>query len=309
MKKLEETSAWPIVVLRADEGKSLREIAEEVDCTPGCVKQALERNGIVKAPAPPGPRARRGASPPPPREPKAPKVKGEKQPRQKAPKAAKPKTFPEVLAGVIEGEFGIVGPGPARDWSIPEAAEYNLRSVLRSLGLMPKSDNLSDDNTDDDRIVGSEFASAVKDPDEGGEDDGGDCDGDSTDDEFVSALVADSDGLNVVGLPVVTFDADSQPSVVGEVIGQEINEDGGLSVQIAVDPNEQTLRGEIIDDWGTPPSFTIPSDEELASMNRDDLRKLAANPGLKGWAYLKGYSKMSPDDLRANLAKVRNDSV
>ena len=80
-------------------------------------------------------------------------------------------------------------------------------------------------------------------------------------------------------------------------------------IQIVVDPNEVTLRGEVIDDWGTPPSFTIPSDEELASMSRDDLRKLAANPGLKGWAYLKGYSKMSPDDLRANLAKVRNDSV
>ena len=31
----------------------------------------------------------------------------------------------------------------------------------------------------------------------------------------------DFDGLNVVGLPVVTFGADSQPSVVGEVIGDD----------------------------------------------------------------------------------------
>ena len=55
----------------------------------------------------------------------------------------------------------------------------------------------------------------------------------------------DFDGLNVVGLPVVTFGADSQPSVVRRVIAQTINE-GWWSVctQIAVDPNEVTLRGE-----------------------------------------------------------------
>ena len=312
MTKLEETDKWPKILQRADEGKSLREIAEEVGATSGAINQALKRNGIIKAPAPPGPRARRGASPPPLKEPKAPKVKGEKQPRQKAPRAAKPKTFPEVLAGVIEGEFGIVSSGSARDWSNPDSAEYNLRSVLRSLGLTPKSDNLSDADDCDENAESVQAPSVPVDADSSGEDDGGDCDGDSTDDEFVSALVADLDGLNVVGLPVVTFDADSQPSVVGEVTAQTINEDGGLTVQIAVDPNEVTLRGEVIesiDDWGTPPSFSIPSDEELASMNRDELRKLAANPGLKGWAYLKGYSKMNADDLRANLAKVRNDSV
>ncbi len=43
-------------------------------------------------------------------------------------------------------------------------------------------------------------------------------------------------------------------------------------------------------------------------MNREDLRKLAANPGLKSWKYLKGYSKMGADDLRKALSQVRNDS-
>ncbi len=313
MTKLELTPSWPTVVRMAGEGASLREIAEEVNATPGAINTALKRNNIEKAPAPPGPRARRGASPPPPSMPKTPKVKSEKQPRQKAAKAAKPKTFPEVLAGVIEGEFGIISSGPARNWSNPDSAEYNLRSVLRWLGLTPKSDNLSDDNTNDcDENAESVQAPSVPvDADVNSEDDNGDCDGEVNTDDVVPSVLGDFDGLNVVGLPVVTFDANSQPSVVGEVIGQEVNEDGGLTVQIADDPNEQTLRGEIIDDWGTPPSFTIPDDATLATMNRADLRELCGNPAVKsGFDRLdiKGVGKMSPDDLRKALARVRDES-
>lgn len=309
MTKLEETNKWPAIVRMAAEGASLREIAEEVDATPGAVNAALKRTDTPKAPAPPGPRARRGAAPPPVKTPKAPKVKGEKQPRQKAPKAAKPKTFPEVLAGVIEGEFGIVSSGPARNWSNPDSAEYNLRSVLRSLGLTPK-DNLSDDNTDDcDENAESDDVSSVStvnDPDSSGEDGGGDCDG-SDPQPIVMPVESyvDNDGC------IDGSDEDGETvrfsGYVAEIPAALIDES---SVQTPdADPNEQTLRGEIIDDWGTPPSFSIPSDEELASMNRDDLRKLAANPGCRDAFVLKGYSKMKPEDLRANLAKVRNDSV
>ncbi len=306
MRKLEDSDKWPTIVRMAGEGASLREIAEDVDATAGAVNQALKRMGIEKAPAPPGPRARRGAAPPPPKEPKAPKVKSEKQPRQKAPKAAKPKTFPEVLAGVIEGEFRFVG----YDVSTPEQAGISLRVIFQSMGLV-STDNLPNDNTDDcDENAESDVAPINNaDTDSSGEDDNGDCDGEANTDDVVPSVLTDFDGLNVVGLPVVTFDANSQPSVVGEVIGQEVNEDGGLTVQVATDPNEQTLRGEVIDDWGTPAAFTIPDDEELAKMNRDELRKLAANPGLSGWKYLKGYSKMKPEDLRKALAQVRNDSV
>lgn len=308
MTKLELTSSWPTVVRMASEGASLREIAEEVGATPGAINTALKRNGIEKAPAPPGPRVRRGASPPPPKGEKVPKVKGERPARLKAAKAPKTKTFPEVLAEVIEGEFLFIG----YDVSTPEQAAISLRVIFRSLGLMPKNDNLSNDD-DCSEDTDSDFTPSVHvDTDSSGEDDNGDCDGSIDTDDVVPSVSGDFDGLNVVGLPVVTFGADSQPSVVGEVISQHVNEDGGLSVQIAVDPNEVTLRGDVIespDDWGTPPSFTIPSDEELASMNRDDLRKLAANPGLKSWKYLKGYSRMSADDLRKALSQVRNDSV
>jgi len=55
MTKLELTSSWPTVVRMAGEGASLREIAEEVNATPGAINQALKRNGIEKAPAPPWP--------------------------------------------------------------------------------------------------------------------------------------------------------------------------------------------------------------------------------------------------------------
>lgn len=309
MTKLEDTDKWPTVVRLAGEGASLREIAEEVDATPGAINQALKRNGIEKAPAPPGPRARRGAAPPPP---KAPKVKGEKQPRQKAAKPGRPrnKTFTEVLIEACE-DFGFTGV-PGHFMSTPEAAGIGLRAIFLGLGLTPK-DNLSDDNTDDC----DENAESVQDPvsdvdaDSFGEDDNGDCDGEVNTDDVVPSVLTDVDGLNVVGLPVVTFDADSQPSVVGEVIAQTVNEDGGLTVQIAVDPNEVTLRGEVIespDDWGTPPSFTIPDDETLSTMNRDDLRKLAANPACRDAFVLKGYSKMNPENLRKALAQVRNNS-
>ncbi len=315
MTKLELTSSWPTVVRMAGEGASLREIAEEVNATPGAINVALKRMGIEKAPAPPGPRARRGAAPPPPKEPKAPKVKGEKQPRQKAstvgekrkPGRPRSKTFPEVLAGVFE-EFGY----PNHDMTTPEKAGDAIRSMFVSLGLT-RLDNLSDDNTDDcDENTESDFTPSVPvDADSSGEDDNGNCDGEANTDEVVPSVLADFDGLNVVGLPVVTFDTDSQPSVVGEVIAQTINEDGGLTVQIAVDPNEVTLRGEVIespDDWGTPPGFTIPDDETLSTMNRDDLRKLAANPACRDAFVLKGYSKMNPENLRKALAQVRNNS-
>ena len=315
MTKLELTSSWPTVVRMASEGASLREIAEEVGATPGAINVALKRMGIEKAPAPPGPRARRGASPPPPKEPKAPKVKGEKQPRQKAseqgekrkPGRPRNKTFTEVLSGVFE-EFGY----PNHDMTTPEKAGDAIRSMFVSLGLT-RLDNLSDDNTDDcDENTESDFTPSVPvDADSSGEDDNGNCDGEANTDEVVPSVLADFDGLNVVGLPVVTFDTDSQPSVVGEVIAQTINEDGGLTVQIEVDPNEVTLRGEVIespDDWGTPPSFTIPDDEELASMSRDELRRLINNPGYVGHKYLKGASKMSATDLRKALAQVRNNS-
>jgi len=304
MTKLELTTSWPTVVRMAGEGASLREIAEEVNATPGAINVALKRMGIEKAPAPPGPRARRGAAPPPPKEPKAPKAAKEIKTRQKAAKAPKPKTFPEVLAGVFE-EFGY----PNHDMSTPEKAGDAIRSMFSSLGLTPK-DNLSDDNTDDcDENAESVQAPSVPvDADSSGEDDSGDCDGEVNTDDVVPSVQIDFDGLNMVGLPVVTFDADSQPSVIGEVIGQEVSEDGGLTVQIAVDPNEQTLRGEVIDDWGTPPGFTIPDDETLSTMNRDELRKLAANPACRDAFCLKGYSKMKPEDLRKALAQVRNDS-
>lgn len=304
MTKLEETNKWPAIVRMAAEGASLRQIAEEVDATPGAVNAALKRTDTPKAPAPPGPRARRGASPPPPREPKVPKVKAERQPRQKAPKAAKPKTFPEVLSGVFE-EFGY----PNHDMTTPEKAGDAIRSMFVSLGLT-RLDNLSDANTDDcDENAESDDVSSVStvnDPDSSGEDGGGDCDG-SDPQPIVMPVESyvDNDGC------IDGSDEDGETvrfsGYVAEIPATLIDES---SVQTPdADPNEQTLRGEVIDDWGTPPGFTIPSDEELASMNRDDLRKLAANPGLKGWAYLKGYSKMSADDLRANLAKVRNDSV
>lgn len=307
MTKLELTDSWPTIVRMASEGASLREIAEEVDATPGAINVALKRNGIEKAPAPPGPRARRGASPPPPKAEKVHKVKSERPARLKAAKAPKAKTFPAALSEVIEGEFRFVG----YDVSTPEQAAISLRVIFRSLGLI-STDNLSDDADCSDDIDSDATPSVQVDADSSGEDDNGDCDGSVDTDDVVPSVSGDFDGLNVVGLPVVTFGADSQPSVVGEVIAQTINEDGGLSVQIAVDPNEVTLRGEEViespDDWGTPPSFTIPSDDDLDKMNREDLRKLAANPGLKGWAYLKGYSKMSHDDLRRNLARVRDES-
>lgn len=306
MTKLEDTNKWPTVVRMATEGASLREIAEEVGATPGAINTALKRNGIEKAPAPPGPRSRRGASSPPVKAPKASKVKGERPARLKVTTAPKTKTFTEVIGGVLE-EFGF----DADNLNDPVSVGQALRSVFVSLGLTPK-DNLSDADDCSEDIDSDAAPSVPVDADVNSEDDGGDCDGSVDTDDKVPSVSGDFDGLNVVGLPVVTFGADSQPSVVGGVISQQVNEDDGLSVQIAVDPNEQTLRGEEVidspDDWGTPPSFTIPSDEELASMNRDDLRKLAANPGLKSWKYLKGYSKMSADDLRKALAQVRNDS-
>jgi hypothetical protein len=301
MTKLELTASWPTVVRMAGEGASLREIAEEVNATPGAINTALKRNNIEKAPAPPGPRARRGASPPPPSTPKAPKVAKEIKTRQKGPKAAKPKTFPEVLVEAL-GEFGFTGV-PGHFMATPEAAGIGLRAIFMNLGLTPK-DNLSNDNTDDcDENAESVQAPCVPvDADVNSEDDNGDCDGEANtdnveDDDPAFAMTDDFMG------PV--------PSGNGPEWGEEIVELADCSsVQTPdADPNEQTLRGEVIDDWGTPAAFTIPDDETLSTMNRDELRKLAANPGLSGWKYLKGASKMSADVLRANLAKVRNDSV
>jgi hypothetical protein len=301
MRKLEDSDKWPTIVLRAEGGKSLREIAEEVGATAGAVNQALKRMGIEKAPAPPGPRARRGASPPPPSTPKAPKVKSEKQPRQKAPKAAKPKTFTEVLAGVFE-EFGY----PNHDMTTPEKAGDALRSMLVSLGLT-RLDNLSDDDSDCDENAESDFTpNTDADTDSSGEDDNGDCDG-SEDGPIVMPVESytDNDGC------IDGSDEDGETvrfiGYVAEIPAALVNDESSVQTPDA-DPNEQTLRGEVIDDWGTPPGFTIPDDETLSTMNRDELRKLAANPACRDWKYLKGYSKMTVDDLRANLAKVRNDS-
>jgi len=303
MTKLELTSSWPTVVRMAGEGASLREIAEEVSATPGAINTALKRMGIEKAPAPPGPRARRGAAPPPPKEPK---VKGERQPRQKAATAGekrKPgrprnKTFPEVIGGVLE-EFGF----DSENLNDPATVGETLRSVFRSLGLTPK-DNLSDDNTDDcDENAESDDVSSVPvDADSSGEDDNGDCDGEANTDE-----VEDDPGFAMTDDFIGAVPSGNGPEWGEEIV--ELADDSSVQTPDAVDPNEQTLRGEIIDDWGTPPGFTIPDDETLSTMNRDDLRKLAANPAVKEWKYMKGYSKMSADDLRKALSQVRNDSV
>ena len=297
MTKLELTSSWPTVVRMAGEGASLREIAEEVNATPGAINVALKRMGIEKAPAPPGPRARRSAAPPPPKQPKAPKVAKEIKTRQKAAKAPKAKTFPEVLAGVFE-EFGIACDPLNID--TPTNVETVLRSLFRSLGLTPK-DNLSDADDCDENVESVQAPSVQVDADVNSEDDNGDCDGEANtddveDDDPAFAMTDDFMG------PV--------PSGNGPEWGEEIVELADCSsVQTPdADPNEQTLRGEVIDDWGTPPGFTIPDDETLSTMNRDDLRKLAANPACRDAFCLKGYSKMKPEDLRKALAKVRNES-
>ena len=297
MKKIEDTSVWATVIRMATEGASLREIAEEVDCTPGAINTALKRNNIEKAPAPPGPRARRGAAPPPPKAAKVPKVGGEPKTRQKAAKAPKAKTFPDVIGGVLE-EFGL----DTDNLNDPVSVGQALRSVFVSLGLTPK-DNLSDD-ADCDENADSDFTPSVQvDADVNSDDDGGDCDG------FDADHVRFAFGLN--SQTTVSDDDDNITLTGTEEIGDD---DPRVSQTVMVDPNEVTLRGEIIDspdDWGTPPSFTIPSDDDLDKMNREDLRGLFANPAIREAAIrlnIKGYSKMSPDDLRRNLARVRDES-
>ena len=58
MKKLEDMPWWNKLAEIKDDF-SLRELADIFDATPGAINNALKRNGIVRKPAPPGPRSRR----------------------------------------------------------------------------------------------------------------------------------------------------------------------------------------------------------------------------------------------------------
>ena len=61
---------------------------------------------------------------------------------------------------------------------------------------------------------------------------------------------------------------------------------------IVADPNEVTLRGEEVIEpltiGGTPPSFTIPSDDDLDKMN-ERISAVGRRPGLRGGPTSKGF--------------------
>jgi hypothetical protein len=58
MRRLETFDWWPSLLGVKDE-LSLRELAERFDVTPGAISAALKRGGIIRQPAPPGPRVHR----------------------------------------------------------------------------------------------------------------------------------------------------------------------------------------------------------------------------------------------------------
>ena len=58
MKRLEDRPWWPELVSLKDT-LSLRELAERFGAAPAAIANALRRNNLERAPAPPGPRAYR----------------------------------------------------------------------------------------------------------------------------------------------------------------------------------------------------------------------------------------------------------
>lgn len=58
MRRLETFDWWPQLVALKDE-LSLRELAERFGVTPGAISAALKREGVMRQPAPPGPRVHR----------------------------------------------------------------------------------------------------------------------------------------------------------------------------------------------------------------------------------------------------------
>ena len=154
-----------------EQGTSLREIAEEVDATPGAITASpFEAERHQKAP-PSWPRARRGASPPASQGREGTQGQERAPARLKAAKAPKAKTFPRRSPEVIEGEFRFVG----YDVS-PRAGGDQSTGDLPFIGLI-STDNLSDDADCSDDIDSDATPSVQVDADSLVRDDNGDCDG------------------------------------------------------------------------------------------------------------------------------------
>ena len=94
MKRLEENTWWPELVLKKD-SMSLRELAKEFGSTAGSINKALKRNGLERQHAPSGPRTTRSAVD----ETTAPKTAKKAAPKKAASKkAASKKAAPKKAA-------------------------------------------------------------------------------------------------------------------------------------------------------------------------------------------------------------------